>query len=60
MNDSQIPRTELDFKYIWKCEECSFESFIMYKADTHQTKTDHCMTRLSIDELRENEKLKND
>ena len=50
-NESDSPsmenpiRTELDFKYLWICEECDFKTYIMYRADTHQVETDHCFRR---------------
>lgn len=39
-------RTNMDYAFLWKCIECDFESFYMYKADTHQAKTDHAMDRI--------------
>lgn len=51
-SEEDFPRTELDGKYLWKCAECPFESFFMYKADTHQAETDHMFhKRVTIDEL---------
>lgn len=48
MKKPDFPKTELDFKYLWKCRECKFESFYMYLADTHQCKTDHLMKRIEV------------
>jgi len=50
-NELESRRTELDFKYYWKCQECDFSSFIMFDADTHQYETDHCMTRIDSDHI---------
>lgn len=46
--EDNYPKSELDFKYRWRCLGCEFTSCIMYKADTHQCETDHCMERLKI------------
>ncbi len=48
MTTENFPRTELDGLYRWECQECSFESIFMYKADTHQCETDHLMKRVRI------------
>lgn len=42
-------RTVFDHICEWNCCECSFTTGMMFKAETHQAETDHCMERKILD-----------
>ena len=44
-----FPKTVNDFRYLFKCEECDFESFYAYLAESHQCETDHVFKWIPVD-----------